>query len=390
MRIAVVGQDVTGVGGVPTVARWLTSQIEAEAGFEYELVDLATSAVDPYSRRITVPRTWFRRSLRAEERRDGSTRWGANLVELEVARYMPRRELTAHLAGFDLIQVVAGTPSIAWACLRAGPPVVLQVATLASWERMKPTSTLRRFIKLWNEPLIAVLERRAVRSVAALLVENQKLAAHVRELGQPNIHIAPPGVDCDRFSPPDRPERRGPLLSVCRLGDERKGLHRMVQSYARLVERRGAAVPDLVLAGAGPAPSSLLDAIESLSLSARVTVREDVAADELPALYRSASCFVQTSYEEGLGISSIEAMATGLPVVSSATAGSSEVVADGVTGRLVHDGPSFEEDFALALEQVIFEPDDHLYANARSRAVDRFSDSATFATFREVYAGALR
>lgn len=386
MKIAIVGQGLNGVGGVPTVARWLADQIEASPDLDYDCVDLATSASDPHSRRALAPRTWRRKTLRAEPA-DGScaSRWGANVAELEVSRYMPRRELTDHLRRFDLIQVVAGGPAVGRACLEAGKPVVLQVATLASWERMKPPGMVRRVAGLVNKPVVAALEERALLGAAAVLVENGALKAHIRSLGQTNVVLAPPGVDCARFTPPAIPCRSGPLLSICRLEDERKGLHRMVKAYEILLSQTRAAVPNLLLAGAGPAPASLRQVIQSAGLSSRVSIREDVTPAGLPALYREAACFLQTSYEEGLGISSIEAMASGIPVVASENAGSAEVVVDGKTGRLVRDDENFESNFAAAIEEVLLWPNDQLHHSARSRAVETFSNEAAFAAFRNIY-----
>jgi glycosyltransferase involved in cell wall biosynthesis len=59
---------------------------------------------------------------------------------------------------------------------------------------------------------------------------------------------------------------------------------------------------------------------------------------DLPALYREAQVFVMPSYYETFGISVVEAMAFGLPVVASRAGGLSGVVMDGETGILVAPG----------------------------------------------------
>jgi len=61
---------------------------------------------------------------------------------------------------------------------------------------------------------------------------------------------------------------------------------------------------------------------------------------ELIKWYRKASIFVMPSYYETFGISAMEAMAFGLPVVATRAGGLSEVVEDGVTGFLVPPGDS--------------------------------------------------
>jgi sugar transferase (PEP-CTERM/EpsH1 system associated) len=62
--------------------------------------------------------------------------------------------------------------------------------------------------------------------------------------------------------------------------------------------------------------------------------------DDIPALLREFDVFVLGSQREGISNTVLEAMATGLPVVASATGGNLELVLDGETGRLVPPGDS--------------------------------------------------
>jgi glycosyltransferase involved in cell wall biosynthesis len=76
---------------------------------------------------------------------------------------------------------------------------------------------------------------------------------------------------------------------------------------------------------------------------------------QLADLYRRASVFVMPSFYETFGISVIEAMAFGLPVVATRTGGLPEVVDDGVTGILVPAGDA--EALADALIRLLRDPD---------------------------------
>ena len=392
IRVAVVCQGLRTGGGVPAAARWLHESLRALPDFDADLHDLATSSRDPASRALRDPSTWWRPTLRQSI--DGeATHWGANAVELEPMRYMPRAELTAVLRSYDLVHVVAGGPALAYVTKRIGRPTVLQMATFARLERESILASWNRLARLRGHAMTAAtarIEARAIRLASVVLVMNDVMLTAVRRLGQHRVRKAPPGVDTDRFHPrPEGRARSGHLLSVCRLGEPRKGLDRTVLAYDELV-RRHADAPPLVLAGKGSLTPQVRRMIVDLGLQDRISVRNDVAGDELPELYRQASVFLQSSYEEGFGLASIEAMASGLPVIATETAGAVEVVADGVTGWLIPQGPGVDVPTRLAsrVEEAMSAGDD-MGTAGRHRAETQFSTRATLRALTECYHGLL-
>jgi glycosyltransferase involved in cell wall biosynthesis len=95
-----------------------------------------------------------------------------------------------------------------------------------------------------------------------------------------------------------------------------------------------AAIPQarLVLVGEGPEEAAIRETVAQLGLQERVRMlglRNDV-----PRLLRAADAFLLSSINEGIPLTVIEAMAAGLPVVSTAAGGVAEVVLDGATGLL--------------------------------------------------------
>ena len=146
-------------------------------------------------------------------------------------------------------------------------------------------------------------------------------------------------------------------------------------------------MPALIIAGKGQLEPRVASLIDELGLTERVTVYRDVPYDELPALLRSGAVFVQTSYEEGLGISVIEAMASGLPVVATMTAGSAETVDPGVTGLLIPQTP--KEDVATALAnataEVLRNSGERFGSAGRRRSEEKFGSTVALSKYLNLY-----
>lgn len=155
------------------------------------------------------------------------------------------------------------------------------------------------------------------------------------------IVILHSGADCSRLT--YSPRQRGPheptkLLTVARLVDK-KGVAYAVQAVARLV--RGGRRVSYVIAGDGVLRPDLDQLIEELGLSAQVHILGWVDEEQVTRLLNEAHILVAPSATAGdgdqEGIPNVlkEAMATGLPVVSTRHGGIPELVEDGVSGFLV-------------------------------------------------------
>lgn len=185
-------------------------------------------------------------------------------------------------------------------------------------------------------------DRLCARAVDLWLSTSAFNAAQVEaRYGRP-VTVVPNGVDPERFAPnPARGELRHrfgipegiPLvISVGRLIGL-KGLQLVVRALAQLPE-----VHYLVV-GEGPERQKLAALAEQTGVAGRVHFAGAVKHAELPQYLTAADVFVQPSVgEEAFGISVVEAMSCGLPVLASDQGGLREVVVPGETGLLIPTG----------------------------------------------------
>ena len=185
-------------------------------------------------------------------------------------------------------------------------------------------------------------ERELGRAVDRVIVQCRDEVRELLRLGVPRSRtvLVPSGVNTDRFRPDGpaspKPAGRARILTVARLV-ERKGIEDLIRALP--------AVPAAELVVAGGPPPAELDAdpyarrLRRIAAECRVTDRVcllgGVPAHEMPAWYRSADVVAATPWYEPFGLSPLEAMACGVPVVATAVGGLTDTVVDGVTGDLV-------------------------------------------------------
>ena len=142
------------------------------------------------------------------------------------------------------------------------------------------------------------------------------------------LHVVLLGYDTGRFVPRAAPVSDGEPYALF-VGNvmPHKNLLRLAEAFARAVD----GMPGrLVIRGWGrPAHvRALADRIAALGIASRVDWREYAADEELPDLYRGARMLLLPSLYEGFGLTALEAMACGTPVIVSDRSSLPEVVGD--------------------------------------------------------------
>lgn len=147
------------------------------------------------------------------------------------------------------------------------------------------------------------------------------------------------GVDLDRFGGHRRSghDEVFRILAVGRL-DAVKGFDVLIDAARRLCSGK----VEICIAGEGPAREHLEQQLVALGLGKRVRLLGHV--ENVDELYRLSDCLVVSSHNEGCSLVLMEAMASGLPVVTTDAGPLPQINEDGVTGYVVGRG----DDAALA------------------------------------------
>jgi glycosyltransferase involved in cell wall biosynthesis len=180
------------------------------------------------------------------------------------------------------------------------------------------------------------------------------------------LRVVLAGYDDRRFSParPDAVDGAAPYALYVGNVMPHKNVPRLVEAFATLARRRDVR---LMLVGSGrPRHVDAVRAvIERLGVGASVDWRPYATVDELVRLYRGARMLVMPSLFEGFGLPVLEAMACGVPVVTSNVSSLPEVVGD---AALLVD-PADVASIAYGIERLF--ADDALAKELRQRGLGR-------------------
>lgn len=239
-----------------------------------------------------------------------------------------------------------------------------------------------------NDPSYAPLTQFVISASDAATAVSEWLANQTRERFCPSMDCAQPIVvipnfiDVARFRPDIVPHPVGAAPMVVHVSNFRpvKRVPWLVRAFAKATSNRRA---QLVLVGDGPDQAECRRVVAELGLGARVTFLGE--RDAIPELMAPADVFALSSREESFGLSALEAMACGTPVVSTDAGGVREVVDHGVSGLL---SPVDDLDaFAANLGQLLSDRGlaTRMGQAARVAAVERFRTELVVVRYEALY-----
>lgn len=229
--------------------------------------------------------------------------------------------------------------------------------------------------------------RRALRTADAMIAVSKNTATDLARQGRldpERIHVVPLAGSLPIGTEDPRPilkRLRVPSPYVLFVGtlEPRKNLVRLVRAYRRVASK----VPHaLVLAGPLGWRSAAIHRELAVHGAGRIVVTGRVSETELDALHRGATAFVYPSLYEGFGLPVLDAMARGVPVITSNSSSLPELVGSAA----IQVSPGSTAELATALERLLSDDEERsaLATAARARAREYTWERTARATL-EVY-----
>jgi len=237
-----------------------------------------------------------------------------------------------------------------------------------------------------SDPSYAALTQYLIAASDAATAVSESLARDTARLFCPGpnpcpIEVIHNFVDTERFAPRAEGAKNRPPLAV-HVSNFRpvKRVPWLIQAFARATAGSKA---ELVLVGDGPTRADSVETARKLGLGARVRFLGE--RDALPELLSPADVFLLSSSEESFGLSALEAMSCGVPVVATAVGGVPEVILDGQTGLLC---PADDQArFAERIRELLFDRERarSMGRVARQDVLARFARDPVVARYEELY-----
>jgi len=244
----------------------------------------------------------------------------AEVIEWLVKAKIHYRRLL-HENDYDLAHAFFGFPT-GWLCYRSAKKLPYIIS-------LRGSDVPGRHARLKLDYKILGPAFRGIWKKAAALVacsEGLKVRA-LRFLPSVSIEVIPNGVDLDSFCPAETARKSDALrlLTVGRLSVTKRV--QMLIDAVEILHRDGRKL-HLTIVGGGQAEQELREIVSTRDLDEVIEMAGRVRAENMPQLYRDNDVFVSASMQEGMSNAMLEAMASGLPIVTTRCEGVEELIAD--------------------------------------------------------------
>jgi len=367
MNILMLNYEFPPIGGGAAKAHQCLLRQYAE---RHDLrVQVLTSAPQPgvvtekFSENITIHRVGVHKKELHFWRRTEVIEW------LLKAGFYYRRLLRENR--YDLVHAFFGFPT-GWLCYRntGGLPYVIS---------LRGSDVPGRHARFQLEykilgPVFRAIWKKAVALVACS--EGLKNRA-LRFLSSASIDVIPNGVELDRFHPAETNQRPDTLrlLTVGRLSVTKRV--EMLIDAVEILHKQGCSL-HFTIVGGGALEPQLREIVLKKNLGNIVEITGRTDPEDMPQMYRRNDILISASMQEGMSNAMLEAMASGLPIITTRCEGLEELMAD--NGIVVE--PANADAIARAIKTLA---DDRPLCRQMSLAARRRAEQFSWSRVAEQY-----
>ena len=365
-RLAIVTQDPANRGGVLRLVEYIYKRAQA-VGYEPTVLHYARFAEHPELNASLANLLRGELNFRPREKQyefEGmrARAIGETLPEWEPNRIRANKLWRKALAEFDKFILVTGSAHTGLPLAQTGKNYAAWVSSTVQTdrsERLKHERGISAWLEKLSLPTIERAEKEVLHHAGRLLAVSNDTEKNVTVVAAKAAEVWLFPVDTEKFQPQSI-EKEDPrrFVFVGRANDPRKRIDFFLRAFAELDENYRATVVS------SSRPNNIPKNVEVVS---------GLSDEQLSDLYVRSVAFVLTSEQEGLGIAAMEAMACGLPVISTRCGGPETFIEDTVSGFFVSDEP---REIAQRMLEIGSNPQlqQRMSAAARERIEKNFSE----------------
>jgi glycosyltransferase involved in cell wall biosynthesis len=193
------------------------------------------------------------------------------------------------------------------------------------------------YISVWGSDILEfpqksflhkMLMRIILNSANHIFATSKLLLEKTKALSSKPIAMIPFGVDTDVFQPSNQLKKNNLIIGVVKSMEAVYGIDILLRAFALLIQEQSELNVRLVLVGGGTKFDELKNLSKELAIDSVVEFTGKIKFEELPAVFGQFDVFANLSRSESFGVSVLEAMSSGLPVIVTATGGLLEIVTE--------------------------------------------------------------
>lgn len=336
IKVALVAQDPRNGGGVTSVLDMVYKRLIA-FGYDPMVISYAPYRFEP-NMSVTLANGLRTLKLMRREKEIESLKsvlLGAYFPEIEINRYRENALWQDELKKYEMCMIVGGSAINGYAVCNHVQKYLAWVATTIYDDRidsLKAKAGVFYPFEYFNLQVLQKMENKVLNGASAILLQSKYAEDSLARAGvdMKKSRIVPFAIDTSFFTPLRKEKTEKYLLMVGRFNDKRKNITLLINAYKKakeLVKK----IPLLKLAGDKPS-DEIVTYVQQLGLKNDIIFCGHTPLSKLPDLYRNATLFVLPSFQEGLGIVLLEAMASGVPVISTQCGGPDIIISHGENG----------------------------------------------------------